>query len=633
MCGFAGTIALRGPGVTDALLANAAGALSRRGPDAQGRWREGPATLLHCRLRILDTSASADQPMVSTRQGRVVMVFNGEIYNFRELRADLERDGWSFSTRSDAEVLLSGYQHWGADVLRRARGMWAVAFWHPDEQRLLLARDPFGKKPLIYALSDGNVSFASNLPALLALLGRTPPVDRDAVACLLGNLVVPFEHCMFDGVAKLPPGSLLAWSPDREAKLTAYWKLPSPTCFGAPDRAGAAAEVERLLRQAVNRRLVSDVPLGLFLSAGLDSALVAAMAAQESGRSLVAVTAGTTGSGYDERAAAALVAQRYGLEHRPLEVPPLTASELPRLIDELGEPFGDPSLLPSYQVARVARQEITVALTGDGGDESFFGYETFTAVQWAARYRSLVPRVVRRWLWAQSRGQTTGWTRRVAALFEYGRGPVADAFRNRMAFDAATRAALVPGVLHDAEHVMSDRLRRWSALPDADALRRMFFETFLPNDYLTKVDTATMAASLEARCPFLDVDLVSFALSLPSSLAFSGARRKALLRPLAARLLPRELLRRPKTGFGIPVHSWLRGPLAPAYARFVVESRGAIVDLIDQRVALALFEAHRRGADHGHRLWLLLTLGVWSALFLDHSLDRSEPLQTGTLAA
>lgn len=627
MCGLAGVLDLHDSTLPEVRLRAAADALTHRGPDARHVWKGEFCTLLHCRLRILDISERSDQPM---ERGRVVMVYNGEIYNFRALRADLETTGWQFSTTSDAEVFLAGFCAWGTDVFRRARGMWAAAFWEPVVRRLTLARDPLGKKPLVFAAGPERVAFASNTGALLALQDQTPEVDQAALACYLGHLCVPQEHSVFMGVEKVPPGTAITWTAATNREETRYWSVPT-----APreDLSGADVvdETERLLRQSVRRRLESDVPLGVFLSAGYDSGLVAALASQEGGGSLVAVTAGTTGSGYDERQAASLIAQQYGLRHRPLEVAPLSAASLPMLIAEIGEPFGDSSLLPSFEVARAARQEITVALTGDGGDEGFFGYETFRGVWLAQRYRRFVPAAVREWLWnANHAHRRDDWRRRVEAVFEYGRFPIAEAFRNRMGFSPDERNLLLGGPpivpIHEAEHIYASRLRRFAPLPDADALRRTFFETYLPNDYLTKVDTATMAASLEARCPFLDIDLVEFLLGLPESVAFARGRLKGLLRPVAQRHLPAEIITRRKSGFGVPVDRWIRSQLQGAFEEFVLRAGTPMADLVSTGVVRQLIASHRAGADHGTRLWGLLALGVWFAVVVERRWPADAPL-------
>ncbi len=633
MCGLAGLVGTaRGPLPPRAARA-VLEALGRRGPDASQACAGDGYTLLHTRLRIIDVSAGADQPMAFPAQSPIVMVFNGEIYNYRALRDELAALGWRFATASDAEVLLAGYHFWDTQVFRRARGMWAVGFWHPAERRLTLSRDPLGKKPLFYAAGDG-CAFASSATALLPLLERTPPIDPAALDCYLAHLTVPFEHTIFAGVHKVPPGSAVIWQAGRPLRTERYWQLPDGA---AVDPEEAAGEVERLLRRAVRRRLESDVPLGVFLSAGFDSGLVAALAAEESGRRLVAVTAGTTGSGSDERPAARLVARRYGLEHHALEVPVVSATALPRLLAELGEPFGDSSILPSFEVARAARRDITVALTGDGGDEGFFGYETFQGVYLAERYRRLVPAGVRRTLQvATGSPDARGWRRRLGALCEYGAAPLAQSFRNRMGFaPQARRALLRPDwrpAAHQAEHIYRDRLAGLQALPDSDALRRTLFGTFLPNDYLPKVDTATMAASLEARCPFLDVELVEFVLRLPERVAFARARRKRLLVPLVRRLLPRALWGRPKTGFTVPVAAWLRGPLRPAFEEFVLRPGTLVTDMLDGAEVRGLLTAHARGADHSTRLWGVLALGVWAAVTVERRWSATDPLPMGEMA-
>ena len=636
MCGLAGIVNGGGAAASKQQVERSFNALANRGPDAQHIWQEGSCTLLHARLRILDVSERADQPMSSASPRRLVMIYNGEIYNYRTLRSDLSSEGWQFKTTSDAEVLLQGFQAWGLDVFRRARGMWAVAFWEPDAKRLTLARDPLGKKPLVYFAEHNRIVFASNAGALLGLLDRTPAIDLDALDCYLGHLCIPQEHSIFQGVRKVQPGTALIWEANGRTESRRYWNPPHQ-----PDLtlgyADAVDETERLLRESVRRRLESDVPLGVFLSAGYDSGVVAALAAQESGRALVAVTAGTTGSGYDERGPAALIAERYGLSHRPLEVDPLSAAPLPELIAELGEPFGDSSLLPSYQVARAARREITVALTGDGGDEGFFGYETFRGVWLAEKYRHVVPKPVRDWLWKWNHSRTAnGWRRGAEAILEYGRLDLALSFRNRMGFSEEQRRRLLPrtgnGHAHFAEHIYAQRLRSHAQLPDADALRRTLLETYLPNDYLAKVDTATMAASLEARCPFLDTDLIEFLLRLPESTLFAGGRLKDMLRPLARRLLPQELVNRRKTGFGVPVASWLRTSLTGAFETFVLRPGTSMSELINQDASRQYFLEHARGADHSTRLWGLLALGVWASVILDRTWKPSDPLPVALAA-
>lgn len=633
MCGLAGVVDLTGARLSDAVQAATLAALSHRGPDAEDRWQNGPCTLLHCRLRIIDLSPTADQPMTAARGETVSLVFNGEIYNYRALRSELERGGTKFTTNSDTEVLLQGYLAWGTEVFRRARGMWAVALYHHDSHRVVLARDPLGKKPLWYAARAGRLAFASNGTALLPLLETNPSIDPAAVDHYLAHLFVPFELSIYQGVHKVAPGTCLSWNPDGSIDIVRIWHIPDADPVG--DVPQASEEIERLLRQAVRRRLESDVPLGVFLSAGFDSGLVAALAAQESGRTLIAVTAGTSGSGEDERSAAAAIARHCGLTHRPLEVPSFSAGQLPALLAELGEPFGDSSLLPTWEVARAARREMTVALTGDGGDEGFFGYGTFRGVDLASHYRRWTPAVVRQMLWRLSRGPTApGAARRAGALLEYGREPLARSFRNRMGFAADQRAGLlIPHSTYAAEDIYRTRLERWSHLPDADALRRTLIETFLPNDYLVKVDTGTMHASLEARSPFLDIDLLDYVLRLPAAVAFPGGQPKALLRPLVRKLLPAEALNRPKTGFGVPVARWLRHDLLPAFDEFVFRPGSLPAALFHPEQVRGYLSEHARGADHASRLWGILAFGVWAAVVHERRWPVSDPLPLAAAAA
>jgi asparagine synthase (glutamine-hydrolysing) len=627
MCGLAGKVDLRGDRVSNAAASATLEALARRGPDAQGVWHEAPCTLLHTRLRIMDVSSRSDQPFERTHRGRVLMVYNGEIYDFRALRDELTQYGWTFSTTSDSEVLLAGYMTWGSEVFRRVRGMWAAAFWHPEEQRLTLVRDPLGKKPMLYCAENGSIAFASTVSALLPLLGRTPEISHEALECYLAHLAVPFEHSIFAGIRKVPPGGIVSWTPAGGITETRYWTIPE-----RPDAPqwDFTAEVERLLRQAVRRRLESDVPLGLFLSAGFDSGLVAALAAEEADHRLVAITAGTQGWKHDERDAARTVAERYDLEHHVIEIPPLSAGVLPLLIGELGEPFGDPSILPSYYVARAARRELTVALTGDGGDEAFFGYAAFRAVRLAEQYRRMTPSSLRAFLRRSTQGLSAEWWRRIAGFTEFGHAPLQVSYRNRAGFAAEERRALLVRnggePAHRAEHIYVERLRRFAALPDADALRRTFYETSLPNDYLTKVDTATMAASLEARSPFLDLDVVEFALRLSAADAYPRGRPKALLRPLVERMLPAAIRHRPKTGFGVPLGQWMRGPLGRTLEQYILREGTLFSELVNLDAARRFLIEHRRGADHARRLWGLLTLGVWCAVVVERRWAPSDSL-------
>ena len=625
MCGLGGIVLPTADPVDSAALNRMAAGLGHRGPDGTHYGSYPGVGLVHCRLAIIDLSARADQPLARPDLGAVV-AFNGEIYNFRELRDALRGRGVRFDTESDTEVLLAALVREGPAALAQLRGMFALALWRPGERTLLLARDPVGKKPLFYAWrSDGALVFASTLAAVLAGLGATPPLSAAALDGYLAETVVPQDLVIYEGVHRVPPGSWIRFEGAREVARGRYWE-PAAEADWSGSPADLQAEIEARLRTAVRRRLVADVPVGAFLSAGIDSGIVTSLMAEEADGPVLSFSAGTTGDPNDERPAARLVAARLGTRHTEVEVPPLSAADLPRLLWQAGEPFGDASLLPSARVAAAARPHVTAVLTGDGGDELFFGYSAFRGVRLAQRVRRVLPRSVIRGVRHGAGGDAGGGVRnQLDALLEYASAPLPTAFRNRMGWPASARAALLRRPARRTS-VYAEHLRRFAGLADADALRRTLLRTWLLDDYLVKVDVATMAVALEARSPFLDVDLIDLLLRVPEATAFPGGRPKALLRPLAEKLLPAEIVDRPKSGFGVPIRAWLLGPLRGQYERYVTKSGLAIHDWIDPDAARTAYLELEAGSRRADRVWLLFTLGVWAAMMLDGSLQPDQPL-------
>ncbi|HET9603925.1 MAG TPA: asparagine synthase (glutamine-hydrolyzing) [Gemmatimonadales bacterium] len=608
MCGFAGLAFTPGREVSHALLHHLGASLAHRGPDGEGIYADDGAAIVHRRLAIIDLSTAAGQPFERHDHG-AVLAFNGEIYNFRDLRARLEREGVSARTDSDTEVLLLELATHGPEALADARGMFALALWEPVRRRLTLARDPLGKKPLFYARRpDGAILFASSLECILAMLGHSPALNADAVAGYFANLVVPGDITIYDGVARVPPGTFLRFVDGVEVRRERYWNPPLPA---TDHRAVEPDELEHLLRQAVRRRFVADVPVGAFLSAGKDSGLVAALAVGESPDVLRTFSAGTTGYEHDERADARLVAELLRTRHGEVEVPAVSASTLPALLRQVGEPFADASLLPSAAIAAAARSHVSVVLTGDGGDELFYGYSVFNGVRAASRVRRVVPqRVLRALRQAVGDGLGRGWRNKLDALLQYS----TEGMANRMGWDPERRGRLLrrpgaqsPEAIYDPGELL---LRGMSS---EDALRHILLRTWLPSDYLVKVDIASMASGLEARCPFLDLDVVEFALRIPSATGFRHGRNKLLLTPLVQKYLPPAIHRRPKTGFGVPVRAWLLGPLRPAFEKLVLGRGRAIQDWINPEVARAEFQALESGGVRADRLWALLVFGLWMA--------------------
>ena len=624
MCGFGGIVPVAGD--TDpAVLHRMAAGLGHRGPDGTHLGSYAGAGLVHCRLAIIDLSPRADQPLARPDLGAVV-AFNGEIYNFRDLRQTLMARGVRFDTASDSEVLLASLAREGPEALGRLRGMFALALWRPAERELLLARDPVGKKPLFYAWrADGALVFASTLAAVLAGLGTTPPLSAAALDGYLAETVVPQDHVIYEGVHRVPPGSWIRFQGAREASRGRFWE-PGAEADWAGTTAELQSEIETRLRVAVRRRLVADVPVGAFLSAGIDSGIVTSLMAEEADGPVLTFSAGTAGDPNDERPAARLVAQRLGTRHTEVEVPPLSAAELPLLLWQAGEPFGDASLLPSARVAAAARPHVAAVLTGDGGDELFFGYSAFRGVRLAQRVRRVLPRSVIRRVRQRAGGDAGGGARnQLDALLEYASGPLPAAFRNRMGWPAAARAELLRRPPHPGS-VYADHLLRFAGLADADALRRTLLRTWLLDDYLVKVDVATMAVALEARSPFLDVDLIDLLLRVPEATAFPGGRPKALLRPLAERLLPPAIVNRPKSGFGVPIREWLLGPLRRQYEQYVTRPGLGIHEWIDPGAARKAYTELEAGSRRADRVWLLFTLGVWAAMMLDGVLAPDQRL-------
>jgi asparagine synthase (glutamine-hydrolysing) len=616
MCGIAGIVEAPGrspdPGVLEAMGA----ALRHRGPDDGTVEARGRAGFAFRRLSIIDV-AGGRQPIVN-EDGSCRIVLNGEIYNHLELRAELESRGHRFRTRSDVEAALHGYEEWGDEVLTRLRGMFAFAIWDERRQRLLLARDRLGKKPLVYREGAGRLAFASELQGLLAdpSIERRP--DLEAIHHYLAYQYVPAPWTAFAGVRKLPPAHRLVFE-DGTCRVERYWTLPA-----LPERRvgldDAAGEVRRLFRDAVKVRLMSEVPLGAFLSGGLDSSSVVALMA-EFGR-VKTFSIGFEEADFDELRYARLVAERYGTDHHELVVRPDAAEVLPRLVDHFGEPFADSSAIPTYYVSRLARGRVTVALNGDGGDELFAGYDRYRALrlfEWLSRVpagRSLglaaaalggswLPSRARRLLEAISRNPEESYARTVSYFSPEAKdGLYRPEIRHRL---AAT----------DSFAILREHFRAWDG---RDLVARTLHAdtlTYLPGDLLAKVDIASMAVGLEARSPLLDHPLVELAASLPSSLKLGGRQGKRVLRRAVRDLLPREILARRKMGFGVPIARWMRAELRPLAQEALLGTGSATRELFEPAAVARVWREHQsRAADRSAQLWALLCLELWWRRFL-----------------
>lgn len=605
--------------------------LRHRGPDAEGVWSEGVIALGHRRLSIIDTRAVANQPLADTT-GRYRIVFNGEIYNFRELRAELEAKGARFATQSDTEVIIEAWRHWGPDALSRFNGMFAFALWDRDNNSLTLARDRLGKKPLFFArLPDGGIVFASELKALAAdpAIGRH--LDRRALRQYLSLGYILGSACILSGVEKLPPAHYVTVTQSGFGPQVCYWDLAA--VFRSPrikdGLEEAASTLRDLLDESTRLRLVADVPLGAFLSGGLDSSsIVAAMGRHRDNAGIQTFSAGFTERGFDERSDARVVADALGVTHRDILVSDEEGRRAPVIAWFADEPFADTSIFPTFALAELARKHVTVCLSGDGGDELFSGYPTYLADQLRRGLAWLPPAVP-----LALRG--------LLDLFPEGRGKVSTLFKLKQflagcALDEVAAHFAWRRVLSDAEVAqllrsdieaevmrhdpMEDFRYHAAALPDAHYLDRMMYidiKTWLPDDILVKVDRATMAHSLEARAPFLDWKVVEFAARLPTKLKQSGFRQKVALRASQQDRLPKSVFAKAKAGFNAPVASWMGKEGQGLFADVTPEDIAG--DLFRPEAIRALCREHWSGQrDHGFKLLTLLNLHHWRTEFASH---------------
>jgi asparagine synthase (glutamine-hydrolysing) len=607
MCGIAG-IAVAGGEVDRDRLQRMSATLVHRGPDSDGLLVDGPVGLAARRLSIIDLE-TGDQP-ISNEDGTVHVVQNGEIYDYRDRRLELERAGHRFATHGDTEVLVHAYEEWGDAFAERLRGMFAVAVWDARRRRLVLARDRFGIKPLYYREVEGGLEFASELRAL-----PRGEVDLDALEAFLAFNSVPAPLTIFRGVRKLPPGHLLVWEGDG-ARLKRFARPgPVPAAETRSEDEGLLVEELRArLRDSVRAHLVSDVPVGVLLSGGIDSALLAALAAEESSERLRTFSIGFEERSFDELDGARVVAERYETEHRELVLRPNAALLLPALAEAFDEPFADSSALPTYLVSELASREVKVALSGEGGDELFGGYYTYAADLLALRAGGLA-RLARPFVERlPSSGAKASFDYRAKRFVRAAHLPPLERHHGwKEIFPPEVRAELTgrpngsdPVELLRARFAETEGAELLARLQDVD------LGTYLVDDLLVKTDRASMAHSLEARVPYLDPVVAAFALALPTRLKVRGLRKKVLLRRAAEPLLPRSIVAGRKRGFSIPAAAWLRGDLEPVAREILAADTLRRQGFFRPDVVGRLLDDHVAGReDLSRQLWGLLAFTLW----------------------
>jgi asparagine synthase (glutamine-hydrolysing) len=622
MCGIVGFAGLPGQDAEQqATLRKMCAAIVHRGPNEEGRFHSTEVSLGMRRLSVMDP-AMGQQPM-GNEDGTIQLVFNGEIYNHRQLRRELQTRGHSIATSSDTEVIVHLYEEVGDDVVHSLRGMFAFALWDSRRRHLLIARDRIGIKPLHYWPQNGGLAFASELRSMLAMPEFSPRLSIDAIAQYLTFGYVPESHCIFEGVRKLPPGHRLTWEPGGETRVECYWK-PERAERAIAD-ADAIEELRALVRESVELHLESDVPLGAFLSGGIDSSTVVAQMARLVPGRVKTFSIGFEEESHNEAPHAALVAREIGTEHTELIVRPDADSLIDSVVTGFDEPFGDSSALPTYLVSQMAREQVTVALSGDGGDELFGGY---------TRYAELLGR-------REMPSAARGALRRVVEHLPQGargRNRLLDMTRTLPGRYAATVAApprvREGGMLSAA---LADRVEPMDALLSAafartagrDLLAQMTavdLVTYLPGDILTKVDRMSMAVSLEARVPLLDHHVVEFAMALPSRLKQRDGVGKWVLREAIRDLVPARVLAHPKQGFGVPLGRWFRDEIGHRLDALLGQN-ARVGPYVDRATVARMVREHRaRRRDHSHLLWRLVALELWLGALAEGRLAHASPL-------
>ncbi len=616
MCGIAGQVTLRPSREVDEQQAiRMLRSIVHRGPDGEGLFVDPRrrVALGSRRLAIIDL-VTGDQPIFNEDRS-VACVFNGEIYNFQDLRDELERKGHVFRSMSDTEAIVHLYEEEGLDCLRRLRGMFAFAVWDERAQRLCLARDRLGKKPLYYTEIGGVLSFASEITALYDLPGLAKQVDPVALDLYLTHSYVPAPHSIFMAIKKLPPGHFLTVQHGTVA-VNQYWKLDTTAASGA-SRHDLVKAVRSKVEESVQLRMISDVPLGCFLSGGTDSSSVVALMSRVSDKPVKTFSIGFTSDRFNELEYARAVATLYRTEHHEYMVEPDAVAVLPEIARHFGEPFGDPSALPTWYVSQLTRQHVTVALNGDGGDEIFGGYPWYQTGLLLAKLHRAVP------AWTGSilaKGRCL--SPRIARLGRRLQMSPAERFASlRRALDPDIKRKLYSPALLGASGSAADAylVDQYEAAAGDDLARMLYTDTvtYLPEDLLVKVDRMTMAHSLEGRSPLLDHELVEFCAGIPSALKIGRRGTKILLREAMADLFPRGFLDRPKMGFSVPVAEWARGQLRDRCYRTICGEVLMDRHWFDERAVRSMLDQHVAGKeDWSVHIWNMLMLGEWAQIFL-----------------
>lgn len=639
MCAICGIINFKSKLVSEQKLLEMRDTMTNRGPDAGGIKCITPSVSFgHRRLKVIDLSDGANQPMCN-EDAEIWTVFNGEIYNFQSLRDELIQLGHKFKTSSDTEVIVHGYEEWQVGVFERLEGMFAIAIWDNGRRCLFLTRDRYGKKPLFYKYHNGEIYFASEIKAIMQVCEDDLRINHRAIDCYLHHFSPTQDHCIFEEITKVRPGHYVMFDAGG-GQSTCYYK-PSFQSKQFFSEAEAIDKIESVLLEAVQKRLVSDVPLGAFLSGGIDSSLIVGMMAKLTNNPVKTFSIGFEEQDYSELHYAKAVAEHCQTEHKEIILKPNVLEILPSLVYEYGEPFADSSAIPSYFVAKAAREHVTVVLSGDGGDEQFGGYDVARASYYAARFAALCPRPLRtsleNFVFRPSLlSSPNRLLQKMRTLLVHTSSQLEHRHAYTMAFASHEKNQLYTQQFrqslnhYHASHIFQQYQHD---LKDLHLVDQNLFLTLvgnLPNDFLIKVDVASMKASLELRCPFLDLKVGELASSIDPELKVKGGVQKYLLKKVAERYVPKEIIYRQKRGFEIPISHWLKGDWQPIFQELVLE-QGSLrqrnwfqMEYID-----SIFQEHvQQKTNHAHRLWSLLWLEIWMRLFVDKTMQPTDSLES-----
>jgi asparagine synthase (glutamine-hydrolysing) len=628
MCGITGFINNSNEKADRGILERMNRAILHRGPDEDGFYVYDNVGLAMRRLSIIDL-AGGQQPIYNTDRTKWI-VYNGEVYNYRELRQGLLERGRELYTSSDTEAVVQLYDEFGADSLLHLRGMFAFAIWDETDKSLFLARDRVGKKPLLYSLlPDGGIVFGSEFTALLEHPGISREVDFEALDSYMSYLCVPAPMTAFKHIRKLEPGHWLRWK-DGEIETRRYWQPDFSKKIKISEEE-AIEETTRILRESTRLRMISEVPLGAFLSGGVDSSAVVALMAQESSQPVKTFSIGFEEQDYSELKYAKKVAEHVGAEYNEFVVKPNAIDILPTLVEHYGEPFADPSAIPTYYVARETRRYVTVALNGDGGDESFVGYERHVAMRFANTYKRL-PLTLRRSLIEPALSSVptpVNFRNRLTRVQRFLRSASREGydryFRWLSTFDPEAKSELYTSQFqqlrngNEPAELLSKYFANVNGSGSIDASLMADLMHYLPNDLLVKVDIASMANSLEARSPFLDHHLIEFAATLPENLKQKGFGTKSLLKKVAARLVPSDVIYRQKMGFAVPIRYWLGNELQDFTKDILLSDTAKNRGLFHAPYVAGLIDEQQAGThDNSWKIWTLLMLELWFRRFIDN---------------